>query len=245
MAARTYVAAVPLVTRRQPVWSSDARPPRRSQQAFAQLPLGRRSHADRQSRLPIDRYHSPASVAATHCTRCPPQVGWLVVGLGCCGRREAFEYPSFGGPRFDERLGWDASCRVTQGERHDDDAVEGPMTGKNSGMRSMGDSTHRPANPTATFTRLGTRGSLRSRREVVTQAGMAVARSFAKPGGRRRARTIITTHDAVSATRPMINHRRNMTLVSVAEDVTDLVFQNVCTDRGMISRRRSSPTKGK
>ncbi len=75
----------------------------------------------------------------------------------------------------------------------------------------MGDSTHRPANPTANFTRLGTRESLRSRRAVVTHAGRTVAKSFARPGGRRRAKIIITTHDAVSTTRPVINHRSNTT----------------------------------
>jgi hypothetical protein len=66
-------------------------------------------------------------------------------------------------------------------------------------MRSMGDSTRRPANPTASFTRFGTRGSLRSRRAVVIHAGNTVAKSFARPGGRRRARMIITTVPVLAA----------------------------------------------
>jgi hypothetical protein len=44
------------------------------------------------------------------------------------------------------------------------------MMGRNSGMRSIGLATHRPANTTAIFARRGTRGSLRSRRTVVTQS---------------------------------------------------------------------------
>ena len=32
----------------------------------------------------------------------------------------------------------------------------GPITGRNSGIRSIGDSTHNRANPTATFARRGT-----------------------------------------------------------------------------------------
>jgi hypothetical protein len=63
------------------------------------------------------------------------------------------------------------------------------MIGKNSGIRSIGDSTHKPANATATFARRGTRGSHRSRRTVVTQAGSTAAKSFAAPAGRLRART--------------------------------------------------------
>ena len=57
----------------------------------------------------------------------------------------------------------------------------GPITGRNSGMRSMGDNTQSPANVTTTFTRVGTRGSLRRRRAVVTHAGRTVARSLARP----------------------------------------------------------------
>ena len=43
----------------------------------------------------------------------------------------------------------------------------GPMTGRNSGIRSTGERTHSPARATATFAFLGTRGSLRRRRAVV------------------------------------------------------------------------------
>ena len=57
----------------------------------------------------------------------------LAEWLGCCGRGEAFENSAFGWPRFDERFGWDASRRVTQGERHDDDVIEGTDDGKEFG----------------------------------------------------------------------------------------------------------------
>src|SRR3954452_4352013 len=69
----------------------------------------------------------------------------------------------------------------------------GPMTGRNSGIRSIGDSTHSIATTTATLARRGTRGSLRSTRMAVTQSGRNPARSLATPGGGRRASTIISS----------------------------------------------------
>ncbi len=74
----------------------------------------------------------------------------------------------------------------------------GPIRVKNSGIRSIDDRTQRPANATATFARRWTRGSRRSRRTVVTQAGSAVERSLAEPSGSRRASTIISSQDATS-----------------------------------------------
>ena len=77
-------------------------------------------------------------------------------------------------------------------------------------MRSIGESTHNPANATAALTRRGTRGSLRSRRAVVTQAGSTEARSLARPGGSRLANTIITTHDKAITIAAMTNQSSNM-----------------------------------
>src|SRR5215207_4531210 len=74
----------------------------------------------------------------------------------------------------------------------------GPMTGMNSGMRSMGLATQSPATITAIFALRGTRGSLRSRRTVVTQSGMNAARSRRMPGGSLLARTIRSPQDASS-----------------------------------------------
>src|SRR3954454_5890017 len=72
----------------------------------------------------------------------------------------------------------------------------GPITGRNSGMRSIGDSTHSPANAMATFALRGTDGCLRKRRTVVRQFGRKPASSLSVPGGSRRARNTSTTHDA-------------------------------------------------
>lgn len=71
----------------------------------------------------------------------------------------------------------------------------GPMTGRNSGIRSIGDSTHSIATTTAIFARGGTRGSRRSTRAAVTQSGRNAARSLATPSGSRRASTISSSQD--------------------------------------------------
>ncbi len=42
---------------------------------------------------------------------------------------------------------------------------------------------------------------------MVTQAGRTVARSFPNPGGSRRARTIITTHDTTTKLAALITKR--------------------------------------
>ena len=86
----------------------------------------------------------------------------------------------------------------------------GPTTGKNSGTRSIGDSTHKAANPTATLARRGTRESHHSRLAVVTQAGKTDARSLAAPGGRRRTRTTIAVHDRASRPAPTTSTRRRV-----------------------------------
>lgn len=77
-------------------------------------------------------------------------------------------------------------------------------------MRSIGDNTHSPAIATATLTRRGTRGSLRSLRAVVTHAGSTEARSFARPGGSRLASTIITIQDTAITIAAMSNQCSNM-----------------------------------
>ena len=74
----------------------------------------------------------------------------------------------------------------------------GPITGRNSGIRSIGDNTHSNAKPTATFARLGTRESRRRRRAVVTQSGRNAASSFRLPSGRRAASVAIERESAAS-----------------------------------------------
>ena len=50
-------------------------------------------------------------------------------------------------------------------------STSGPITGRNSGIRSIGLATQIPATTIATRARRGTRGSRRSRRTAVTQSG--------------------------------------------------------------------------
>src|SRR4051794_27563584 len=92
----------------------------------------------------------------------------------------------------------------------------GPMTGRNSGIRSIGLATHTPATTIAILALRGTRGSLRSRRTVVTQSGMNAARSRSRPGGRRRASSSSTvqlaTRQATATARPMSQFRTNPSL---------------------------------
>ena len=63
----------------------------------------------------------------------------------------------------------------------------GPITGRNSGMRSIGLATHIAANTTAILARVGTAGSRRSLHMRVAQSGSSPTRSRARPGGSRRA----------------------------------------------------------
>src|SRR4051812_42975668 len=87
----------------------------------------------------------------------------------------------------------------------------GPITGRNSGIKSIGDSTHSPAISTTTLQRRGTWGFLRSRRTVVTQSGRNDANSFSVPSGRCRPRTIMTiqlaTITATTTPAPVSNSR--------------------------------------
>ena len=69
----------------------------------------------------------------------------------------------------------------------------GPITGRNSGSRSIGETTHTTATSRATLARRGTAGSLRRVRAVVTHDGRNSATCRISPGGRRWARSIITT----------------------------------------------------
>src|SRR3954465_14887845 len=73
-------------------------------------------------------------------------------------------------------------------------------------MRSIGERTQSPAKATASFADRGTRGSRRRRRTVATHAGSTVAKSLAEPGGKRLARTIITSHDNTNTVKPINNH---------------------------------------
>jgi hypothetical protein len=64
-------------------------------------------------------------------------------------------------------------------------------------MRSIGETTHTIAIRTAILALRGTRGSLRKRRIMVTQAGRNLANSFMSPGGSRAASKTNTAHDAI------------------------------------------------
>lgn len=66
------------------------------------------------------------------------------------------------------------------------------MIGRNSGIRSIGERTHRPAKATASLARRGTLGSRRNRLAVVTQVGRNPASSFKTPPGSRAAKTTIS-----------------------------------------------------
>src|SRR3954447_10729169 len=97
----------------------------------------------------------------------------------------------------------------------------GPITGRNSGIRSIGESTHSPASPTTTFARRGTAGWARSRRAVVTHAGRKRASSFAVPSGRRRASRISRPQVArrTAAARPSpVSHPRMPVIVPNATE---------------------------
>src|SRR5262245_34344224 len=88
------------------------------------------------------------------------------------------------------------------------------MTGRNSGIRSMGDSTQISAMPTTILARRGTLGSARSRRTVVAQAGRNPARSLSVPSGRRAARTTSRAHVATSAATPTTSQVHQATTTS-------------------------------
>jgi hypothetical protein len=78
------------------------------------------------------------------------------------------------------------------------------MTGRNSGIKSIGESTHTAAIARAIFADRGTRGSLCRRRTAVTHAGMNAATSFRRPAGKRAARTTSSAHDPSNNAAPII-----------------------------------------
>ena len=105
-------------------------------------------------------------------------------GLGCrAGAPTVEAHPGRGRQHLTGHLPW---CRCA-GRRDPHRVINGPITGRNSGTRSIGDSSHSPASATTTLARRGT-SVRRSRRTVVTQSGTKPARSRSSPGGRRRAR---------------------------------------------------------
>lgn len=57
------------------------------------------------------------------------------------------------------------------------------MIGRNSGMRSIGETTHSAASTRAAFALAGTRASRQRRRSSVTQAGRKPARSLRESWG--------------------------------------------------------------
>src|SRR3954464_10845257 len=77
------------------------------------------------------------------------------------------------------------------------------MTGRNSGIRSIGEMTQSAANATASLARRGTRGSRRNLRAVVTHAGSTLARSFIDPGGSRRANSTSTAQELTRIAAPI------------------------------------------
>ena len=72
----------------------------------------------------------------------------------------------------------------------------GPITGRNSGIKSIGEITQIRAKTVIHRALRGTSGCRRSRRIVVAHAGRNAASSRAKPGGSRLANTINIVHEA-------------------------------------------------
>src|SRR6266567_2141307 len=106
------------------------------------------------------------------------------------------------------RSTWRGTCRPAyrNASATTTTSSSGPITGRNSGMRSIGEASHSPASTIAILARRGTRGSRRSRRTVVTQSGMNRASSRSGPGGSRRASRSSSPQPATisptAATRP-------------------------------------------
>ena len=71
----------------------------------------------------------------------------------------------------------------------------GPITGRNSGIKSIGEITQIKAKSVIHRALRGTSGCRRSRRIVVAHAGRNAASSRAKPGGSRLAKTINIVHE--------------------------------------------------
>lgn len=109
------------------------------------------------------------------------------------------------------------------------------MIGRNSGIRSIGQSTQTKAMTTATLARCGTRGSRRSLRAVVAHAGSTVARSLAAPSGSRRASTTISAHVATS-TPPAVLATRKFRNVLAGNREVALVVDDVVSFEPFIAR---------
>lgn len=69
------------------------------------------------------------------------------------------------------RLAWRLAGCVAEDQCHYDDDVEGADGRQEIGIRSIGEITKSAEKPTAILARRGTRGSARSNRAVITQAG--------------------------------------------------------------------------
>jgi hypothetical protein len=112
--------------------------------------------------------------------------GWRVSTTGLTPDQQ-FERARLARPCCGDHSARHLACGVTQGEGDDDRVVQRPDHGQNSGIRSIGESTHNPAKPSATFARRGTAGSRRSLRTSVNtvgqEAGGLLQETGRQPGG--------------------------------------------------------------
>lgn len=112
----------------------------------------------------------------------------------------------------------------------------GPMTGRNSGIKSIGEMTQINARMVSQRAWRGTAGWRRSRRIVVAQAGRNAASSCAKPGGSRLARTINIVHKTPITPPPMTTHRtHSIALVMRSADGLGAVRPVVVFEHGLES----------
>ena len=118
------------------------------------------------------------------------------------------------------------------------------MTGMNSGIKSIGDTTHTNATMIATFALRGTSGCLRRRRIADGHAGRNPARSFAEPGGNRRANTIIAPRYTISSPAPIVT-RRSIPPAVIDNDWRRCSTANLCRCAGvMVASRDVDPVVG-
>src|SRR6478735_3822888 len=92
------------------------------------------------------------------------------------------------------------------------------MTGRNSGRRSIGETTHTTATSRATFALRGTAGSFRRILAVVTQDGRNSATCRISPSGRREANSIIETQLIVHNARAAAASRRSRSIYRTVAD---------------------------
>jgi hypothetical protein len=115
------------------------------------------------------------------CTSRAPPACYPVAGSGLPSRRsDSRASPGHAAARTSR-----GTCRAASRGASATTATSssGPITGKNSGSRSIGHSSHNPASATATLARRGTLGSARNRRMVVTQSGTKLARLRSSQAG--------------------------------------------------------------